>query len=128
MDVFFLFVVVIFAAFAVFNTFKTRTYRAQGKFNEMKFYNAKTNISMGIMLIAMAVIQLFLHAETTVWRIGVGVVFMGLGLFNLVIGIRNYNTYLNKLEDPDEQKPGRNQPDGQKKSAGGQTSKQTKQP
>ncbi|TNJ58681.1 hypothetical protein FE784_38015 [Paenibacillus hemerocallicola] len=53
---------------------------------------AKMNISMGAMLISIAIIQLFLFTGSTV-RVIVGAVMLLLGLFNLFAGIRNYSLY-----------------------------------
>lgn len=53
---------------------------------------AKMNMSMGAMLISIAIIQLFLFTGSTV-RVIVGAVMLLLGLFNLFAGIRNYGLY-----------------------------------
>lgn len=64
----------------------------------MKFYNAKANISMGLMLVAMGIIQLFsFSADMTGWRVTIGAIFLALGLFNLYMGVRNYRIYLPKV-------------------------------
>lgn len=52
-------------------------------------FNARMNISMGLMLILMAIIQMFLFSGSTV-RVIIGAVFMLLGLFNLFAGLRNH--------------------------------------
>lgn len=52
-------------------------------------YNARMNISMGLMLILMAIIQMFLFSGSTV-RVIVGALFLLLGIFNLFAGLRNH--------------------------------------
>lgn len=49
---------------------------------------AKMNISMGFMLIVLALIQMFMFSGSTV-RVVVGALFMVLGAFNIFAGIRN---------------------------------------
>lgn len=92
-------IVVFSASFSVFYSFKTRSYRKEGNFDVMKYYNAKANISMGLMLTAMGFIQLFTFGGTDItgWRIFIGVVFLALGLFNLYMGIRNYRVFAPKV-------------------------------
>jgi hypothetical protein len=98
MDLILMLIVIFAASFSVFYSFKTRSYRKSGKFETMKFYNAKANMSMGIMLVAMGSIQLFsFGADMTGWRMSIGVIFLALGLFNLYMGVRNYRTYLPKV-------------------------------
>ncbi|WP_202081316.1 YtpI family protein [Caldalkalibacillus salinus] len=92
-----LLVVVFAASFAIFYSVRTRQYRNKENMDIMRFYNAKTNIAMGIMLVSMALIQLFTFPETTGWRIGVGIVFLLLGAFNFMMGLRNYNTFAPKV-------------------------------
>ncbi len=53
---------------------------------------AKMNISMGIMLIAIALIQIFLLEESWVRAI-IGAIFLLIGLFNLFAGLRNRQIY-----------------------------------
>ncbi|GGK11315.1 hypothetical protein GCM10010965_00220 [Caldalkalibacillus thermarum] len=65
-------------------------------YHMMKYYNAKTNIAMGTMLSAMAMIQ-FMFSELTGWVIGVAIAFLALGLFNLIMGIRHYRMYAPKV-------------------------------
>jgi hypothetical protein len=55
------------------------------------------NISMGLMLISISVIQLFLFTGSSV-RVVVGAVMLLLGLFNLFAGIRNYGIY-NRIKE-----------------------------
>ena len=51
-------------------------------------YAAKMNISMGIMLLLISLIQMFLYSGSTL-RVIIGAVFMLLGLFNIFAGLRN---------------------------------------
>ncbi|WP_068786515.1 YtpI family protein [Paenibacillus phocaensis] len=53
---------------------------------------AKMNISMGVMLIILALIQMFLFSGSTL-RVVIGAVFMVLGAFNIFAGIRNHGLY-----------------------------------
>ncbi|MGO4371374.1 YtpI family protein [Paenibacillus sp. 2TAB19] len=53
---------------------------------------AKMNISMGVMLMFIALVQLFLSNESTV-RIVIGSLFLVLGVFNLFAGLRNLSVY-----------------------------------
>ncbi|MNN91914.1 hypothetical protein D3C81_2100970 [compost metagenome] len=46
------------------------------------------NISMGFMLIVLALIQMFMFSGSTV-RVVVGALFMVIGAFNIFAGIRN---------------------------------------
>jgi len=55
-------------------------------------YAARMNISMGLMLIFIALIQMFLFSGSTT-RVVVGAVFLLLGLFNLFAGARNHTIY-----------------------------------
>jgi hypothetical protein len=97
MDVFLMFIVVLAAAFSIFYSFRTRSYRKKREFELMKFYNAKANISMGTLLIAMGLIQLSSFGEDlTGWRIFIGLLFLSIGLFNFYMGVRNYRTFLPK--------------------------------
>lgn len=53
---------------------------------------AKTNISMGAMLIILALIQMFLFSGSTL-RVVIGALFMVLGAFNIFAGIRNHGIF-----------------------------------
>ncbi|MDQ6422342.1 YtpI family protein [Paenibacillus sp. LHD-117] len=48
---------------------------------------ARMNISMGVMLLFISIIQLFMSDESTL-KIVIGAVFMVIGLFNLFAGLR----------------------------------------
>ncbi|WP_127585245.1 YtpI family protein [Paenibacillus koleovorans] len=53
---------------------------------------AKMNICMGIMLIAIALVQMLMFSGSTV-RVIIGAVMMLIGLFNLFAGIRNHGYF-----------------------------------
>ena len=55
-------------------------------------YAAKMNIAMGVMLILIAISQLFFFTDTALRR-AFGVVCLLLGLFNLFAGLRNYAAF-----------------------------------
>ncbi|MCA0755340.1 YtpI family protein [Paenibacillus sp. N4] len=55
-------------------------------------YAARMNISMGVMLMFIALVQMFLAGESTA-RIVIGAVFLVLGVFNLFAGLRNLSLY-----------------------------------
>jgi uncharacterized membrane protein HdeD (DUF308 family) len=55
-------------------------------------HSAKMNISMGSMLLFIALVQLFLSGESTL-RIVIGAIFLVLGVFNLFAGLRNLSLY-----------------------------------
>ncbi|EOS55805.1 MULTISPECIES: YtpI family protein [Paenibacillus] len=58
---------------------------------------AKMNICMGLMLIVLALIQMFLFSGSTL-RVVIGAVFMVLGAFNIFAGIRNHGLYARRKE------------------------------
>ena len=55
-------------------------------------YAARMNISMGLMLIFIALIQMFMFSGSTV-RVIVGAIFLLIGLFNLFAGARNHAVF-----------------------------------
>lgn len=59
---------------------------------------AKMNISMGFMLIVLALIQMLMFSGSTV-RVVVGALFMVLGAFNIFAGIRNYGLISRRSAD-----------------------------
>lgn len=58
-------------------------------------YTARMNISLGSLLILLAVIQLFLFSGSSI-RVVIGALFLLLGCFNLYAGFRNYS-YFSKM-------------------------------
>lgn len=59
---------------------------------------AKTNISMGVMLIILALIQMFMFSGSSI-RVVIGAVFMVLGAFNIFAGIRNHSIFSRRGAD-----------------------------
>ena len=55
-------------------------------------FAARMNVSMGLMLIFIAIIQMFLFSGSTV-RVIVGALFLLIGLFNLFAGMRNHSHF-----------------------------------
>ncbi|USB32388.1 YtpI family protein [Paenibacillus sp. YPG26] len=53
---------------------------------------AKNNVSMGVMLIVLSVIQMFMFTGSTL-RVVIGALFMVLGAFNIFAGLRNISAY-----------------------------------
>lgn len=83
--------IMITLALSTFFSFKAR------RATDMKIKGlntAKTNISMGGMLLFIASVQLFLSGESTL-RIIIGAIFIVIGLFNLFAGLRNLSAYRN---------------------------------
>lgn len=79
--------VILITLFAsVYFSFK---YRRQTSRRARGLDAAKMNISMGIMLIAISLVQLLLFTGSST-RVVIGAIFLLLGLFNLFAGIRNH--------------------------------------
>lgn len=55
-------------------------------------FSARMNISMGVMLLFIALVQLFLSGESTL-RIVIGAIFLVIGVFNLFAGLRSLSLY-----------------------------------
>jgi uncharacterized membrane protein HdeD (DUF308 family) len=55
-------------------------------------FAARMNISMGAMMLFIALVQLFLSGESTL-RIVIGAIFLVIGVFNLFAGLRNLSLY-----------------------------------
>lgn len=72
----------------VFYSYKSRR-NADGRLRGL--YAARMNICMGIMLLFIALIQIFYPGSTL--RVIIGAIFMLLGLFNLFAGIRNHGYF-----------------------------------
>ncbi|RCW42682.1 YtpI family protein [Paenibacillus prosopidis] len=81
--------ILISLVFSVIFSFKSRR-SADARMRGI--YAARMNICMGIMLLIIALVQLFLSAESTL-RIVIGALFMVLGVFNLFAGLRNLSLY-----------------------------------
>jgi uncharacterized membrane protein HdeD (DUF308 family) len=81
--------ILISLVFSVIFSFKSRR-SADARMRGI--YAARMNISMGVMLLIIALVQLFLSAESTL-RIVIGAFFLVLGVFNLFAGLRNLSLY-----------------------------------
>ncbi|TDG00714.1 YtpI family protein [Paenibacillus piri] len=55
-------------------------------------YTARMNIAMGVMLLVIAVSQLFFFTDSNLRRV-FGVICFLLGMFNLFAGLRNHSQY-----------------------------------
>lgn len=75
--------------YSVFCSFKSHR---SNEPRERGLYSARMNISLGIMLIILAVIQMLVFSGSTV-RVIVGAVFMVIGCFNIFAGIRNHGYF-----------------------------------
>jgi Zn-dependent protease len=81
--------IVIMLVFSLYNSVRSRREKDPQK---RGFYAARMNICMGIMLIAIAVTQLFFFTDSLMRR-SFGVICFLLGVFNLFAGIRNYGYF-----------------------------------
>ncbi|MFK7697774.1 YtpI family protein [Paenibacillus sp. HJGM_3] len=81
---------------AVYYSYK---YRSQTSPKLRGLFAAKMNISMGVMLLAIALVQMLLFSGSTL-RVVIGAVIMLIGLFNLFAGIRNHGFY-DRMTEPD---------------------------
>jgi len=75
--------------FSVVYSFRSRRSR-DGRYRGL--YASRMNISMGLMLIVLALIQMLLFPGSSI-RVVVGAVFILLGLYNLFAGIRNHSHF-----------------------------------
>jgi len=75
--------------FSVFYSFRSRTQQDAAR---RGLYTARMNISMGLMLVGLALLQLLVFEMSTV-RVILGTVFLLLGLFNLFAGLKNQTVY-----------------------------------
>jgi len=79
-----------FSALYSFRSRRTSDGRLRG------LYASRMNISMGLMLVFIAVIQMFIFTGSSV-RVVVGALFFLLGLFNLFAGMRNHSHFARLL-------------------------------
>ncbi|OXM15281.1 YtpI family protein [Paenibacillus herberti] len=86
--------IIISSIMSVVSSFRSRRSKDT---NQRALYSAKMNIWMGIMLILIALIQMFMYTGSTI-RVIVGAVFMLLGLFNIFAGIRNHSVIRTVIE------------------------------
>ncbi|MFC5468880.1 YtpI family protein [Cohnella suwonensis] len=81
--------IVVTCCSSAFYSFRSRR---SGNRRDSGLYASRMNISIGLMLIFIAVIQMFMFTGSSV-RVVVGSVFMLLGLFNLFAGMRNHSHF-----------------------------------
>jgi hypothetical protein len=81
----------------VFSVFYSYRYRTQADPIRKGLFAAKMNIAMGFMLVAMALLQIFLFEANTM-RTLLGIVFLLMGLFNFFSGVRNHLFFRAKKE------------------------------
>jgi len=81
----------IVVALAVSGYFSIR-YRRSRDPRMRRLYTARMNIAMGIMLLLIAVTQLFFFTDSSLRRV-FGTICVLLGLFNLFAGIRNHSLF-----------------------------------
>ncbi|WP_199615687.1 YtpI family protein [Paenibacillus alkalitolerans] len=89
--------IVLTSALSVFFSFRSR--RAADPVRR-GLNAARMNISMGTLLICMALVQWFLFEPDTI-RIVIGSVFIVIGLFNLFAGLRSYGHFSRLSSKPD---------------------------
>jgi len=81
--------IVLTLALSIYFSFRFRRERDP---KQRGLYSARLNICMGIMLVLIAVTQLFFFSDTAFRRI-FGTICLLLGLFNLFAGIRNHSHF-----------------------------------
>jgi hypothetical protein len=81
--------IIVMLALSLYNSLRSR--REQHP-QRKGLYAARMNIFMGIMLVAIAVSQLFFFTDSLLRR-SFGVICFLLGVFNLFAGIRNYGYF-----------------------------------
>jgi multidrug transporter EmrE-like cation transporter len=81
--------IIIFLGFSIYYSFLSRRQKDPKK---RGIYAARMNIFMGVMLIMIALTQLFFFHDSTFRRI-FGIVCILMGLFNLFAGIRNHGHF-----------------------------------
>jgi glucose uptake protein GlcU len=82
-------VILISMVLAIFYSYR---YRSQTDAIKRGAFAAKMNISMGFMLVFMAILQIFMFEANTMRTI-LGIVFLLMGLFNFFSGVRNHMYY-----------------------------------
>ena len=86
--VLFLFTVLMLVA----SLFYSIRYRREQEARQRGLYAAKMNICMGILLVTIAVMQLFFFTDSNTRRV-FGTICLLLGLFNFFAGVRNYGAF-----------------------------------
>lgn len=84
------FTAVLAAGLSLYNSIKSKR-TTEGK--KRGLYHARMNMAMGYMLVSFGIVQLFLHEFDSWVRVGVGFIFLLIGLFNLFAGIRNHTYF-----------------------------------
>ncbi|WP_327204059.1 YtpI family protein [Paenibacillus tyrfis] len=86
---------VLIVIFLILSLYFSVRYRREAEPKQRGLYSARMNIFMGLMLVVIAVSQLFFFEDSATRRI-FGTVCLLLGLFNLFAGIRNHNLFSRK--------------------------------
>jgi uncharacterized membrane-anchored protein len=97
MAVFHYVVYTLFLATFALTVFYSFVYRRQTSAKKRGLFAARMNMSMGAMLLSIALLQIILFSGSTV-RVIFGAVCLVLGLFNMFAGIRNHGTYARMKE------------------------------
>jgi hypothetical protein len=97
MVVFHYFIYFLFIASLAFTVFFSIAYRRQQNTKKRGLFSSRMNISMGFMLLMIALIQIILFTGSSV-RVIFGAVCLVLGLFNMFAGIRNHGMF-SRMED-----------------------------
>lgn len=84
--------IVLVSIFLLLSVVYSFRYRRQQDLRQRGFYAARMNISMGLLLIFLALSQ-FVLFETNKVRFALGLVFLLLGLFNFFSGLRSQAFY-----------------------------------
>ncbi len=86
----------IIAAFFGSSIFYSVRYRRQQQRELRGVYMAKMNVSLGFLLVFIAIIQFFMFPASSL-RILIGLLFFLLGLFNLFSGLRNHAYFMREM-------------------------------
>ncbi|RED56603.1 YtpI family protein [Cohnella lupini] len=81
--------IIVTCVFSALYSFRSRR-SADGRLRGL--YASRMNISMGLMLVFIAIIQMFLFSGSSI-RVVIGALFFLLGLFNLFAGMRNHSHF-----------------------------------
>ncbi|MEX2416464.1 MAG: YtpI family protein [Paenibacillaceae bacterium] len=84
-----------------FSIYYSVKFRRERRLDHRGLLQAKQNISMGIMLILLALYPLLIISGSSI-GIVIGAMFLLMGLFNLFAGIRNHTTYRARLSKIDQ--------------------------
>lgn len=81
--------IIVTLAYSVYYSFRSRRETEPAK---RGLYTARMNINMGIMLVLIAVTQLFFFTDSATRRI-FGTVCLLIGLYNFFVGVRNHGHF-----------------------------------